>query len=181
MCNKLFFCLIIFAILPSISLGNGDFPDLLTIDHIPTKGRVQDSMSFPKFEVMENLLKRGKLCIPYLIDRLESKREVKPAVMDYWPYVEERHLALRILTDLFLDPTWKKSTIPELCYDSIIKWNEQDPALAEWDILYGFSEDDWKKLIEKWRLIWDEYNERIEWDKKGQFFIIKGKELRNCQ
>jgi hypothetical protein len=91
---------------------------------------------------MGKLLEKGKFCIPYLIDRLESKRKVKPAVLDYWPYVEERHLALQILTDLFLDPTWKKSTIPELCYDSIINWNEQDPDLAVWDILYSFTEDD---------------------------------------
>jgi hypothetical protein len=52
--------------------------------------------------------------------------------------------------------------------------------LAVWDILFSFTEDDWKQVIEKWRLVWEENKDRIEWDDKGRFFKINSNELKNC-
>jgi hypothetical protein len=102
--KKIIIFLIISAILPAISFGNEDFPDLLTIDHLCTfKCRAQDvGASVSKNEVMEKLLQKGKFCIPYLIDRLESKRKAKPAVLDYWPYVKNGIWPCKYLPIFFL-------------------------------------------------------------------------------
>ena len=77
--------------------------DLMDIKHIGPKGRVKDKEYNPNSPVIDELINNGKSSIPFLIERLKSKKAYGPGVLDLWPYVEERHVALSILTDFFLD------------------------------------------------------------------------------
>ena len=86
------------------------FPDLMDIKHISSKERVQDRKYNPDSHVVDELIRGGISSIPFLIERLKSKAAYGPGVLDFWPYVEERHVAFIILTDFILDASWKKST-----------------------------------------------------------------------
>lgn len=168
-------------IIPFNACAGQSFPDLLDINHISAKGRVQDVEYNPHNLVIDNLIANGKICIPYLIERLKSTKSIKPGVLDFWPYIEERHLALKILTDLFLDPTWEKTTVPNMCYDTILGIDKY-PELSEWEILQEhFGPDKWQVLIETWELLWEDNQEKIYWDSTGKFFRIKGRNLELCK
>ena len=155
------------------------FPDLMDIKNIGGKGRVQDGT---KSTVINELIKNGKSSIPFLIERLKSKKAYGPGVVDLWPYAEERHVALIILTDFFLNSTWDKTCAPDFCYDTLLSTDKYYPDLAIWDIFRDhFGPKDWDLLIKKWNSFWDMYKDKIYWDSKERFFRIKGKQLKPCQ
>jgi len=157
-------------------------PDLMEIKHISAKGRVQDKKYNPGSPIIDELIKNGKTSIPFLIERLKSKKTYGPGVLDFWPYVEERHVALIILTDFFLDSSWKKSTAPDMCFNYLLSVNREYPDLAIWSIFYDhFSPDDWNLLINKWDYFGEINKDKIYWDSKDRFFRIEGKELNFCQ
>ena len=156
--------------------------DLMDIKHIGSKGRVQDKKYNPNSSIIDELIENGKSSIPFLIERLKSKKTYDPGVLDLWPYVEERHVALIILTDFFLDSSWEKSSSPELCFISLISVQKKYPDLAIWTIFYDhFSPTDWTQLMDKWKVFWENNKENIYWDSRDRFFRIEGKELKFCQ
>jgi hypothetical protein len=156
------------------------FPDLTAIDHLSPKGRVQDENYNPDVQVINELVMIGKPSIPYLIERLKSRAPLKRGVLDYWPHVEERHIALIILSDFFLTPDWTRSTAPEMCWDNLLQ-TQRYPDLAHWDILNDhFTADDWSLLKSKLKALWSKYNDKIYWDSSGRFFRIDGNKLRHC-
>lgn len=156
--------------------------DLVDINHIGPKGRVQDKKYNPDSSVIDELIKNGKSSISFLIERLKSEKAYGPGVLDLWPYVEERHVALIILTDFFLDSSWEKSTAPDMCFNSLISAQREYPDLAIWAIFYDhFSPDVWNQSINKWEFFWENNKDKIYWDSKDRFFRIEGKEFRFCQ
>ena len=176
---SIFFISILIFIQANLAVA---FPDLMDINHISAKGRVQDKEYHPDLPIVDELISSGPLSIPFLIERLKSKKAYDDPVFDFWPYVEERHVALAILTDFFLDPSWRKSTAPDMCWSALISVQRKYPNLAIQDILRDhFTEKDWDLLILKWELFWKTYKEDIYWDSTGRFFRIKGKELKLCQ
>ena len=156
-------------------------PDLMEIKHISAKGRVQDKKYNPHCPIIDELIRRGNSSIPFLIERLKGKQAYGPGVLDLWPYVEERHVALIILTDFFLDASWKRSTAPDMCFDSLLAVHKNNPDLAIWDIFREhFGPNEWNSLIMKWNSFWKIYKDKIYWDSEDRFFRIKGKELTPC-
>ena len=175
----LIFITTLFILSPSEALS---FPDLMEIKHISSKGRVQDKEYHPNIPIIDELIKNGKLSIPFLIEQLKSKKAYGLGVLDLWPYVEERHVALIILTDLFLNSTWDKSCAPDFCYDSLLSADKYSSDLAIWDIFRDhFGPKDWDLLIMKWNSFWDMYKDKIYWDSKERFFRIEGKQLKPCK
>ena len=84
--------------------------------------------------------------------------------------------------DFFLDSSWKKSTAPEMCFNSLISVQKKYPDLAIWTIFYDhFSPTDWNQLINKWKVFWKNNKENIYWDSKDRFFRIEGNDLQVCQ
>ena len=170
----------IIMMLPFSCRAANGFPDLTVIDHLSPKGRVQDEYYNPDVQVINELVRIGKPSIPYLIDRLKSRAPLKPGVLDYWPHVEERYIALIILSDFFLAPDWKRSTVPEMCWDNLLQ-TKKYPNLAHWDILKDhFTAEDWNSLKSRWEALWSKYNDKIYWHSSGRFFRIDGNNLRDC-
>ncbi|UCE07918.1 MAG: hypothetical protein JSW07_07770 [bacterium] len=158
------------------------FPDLMDIKHISSKGRVQDKKYNPDSPIVDELIRSGISSIPFLIERLKSKKAYDPGVLDLWPHVEERHVALIILTDFILDASWEKSTAPDMCFSSLLSVHKKYPNLAIWEIFRDhFGPNEWNSLIMKWSSFWEIYKGKIYWDSEDRFFRIKGKELKLCQ
>jgi hypothetical protein len=106
--------------------------DLLRIERIASKGRMQDRQyNFQNQEIIEKLIKYGKASIPFLIEKLDDKSKLPGHVIDYWSEVTVADIAMILLTDLFTDSSWEKTTIPEAQWAYIIGYDEKS-SFFEW-------------------------------------------------
>jgi hypothetical protein len=153
--------------------------DLMQVAHLGGKGRVQDQKYHPSDPQITAILKMGKEAIPLLIEALESERPyIKPPV-DYWPEIVGGDVALVVLSDLFLDPTWLQSTLPELCWDNLLERTSEDTTAS--DLLNGFVKVHGRAaLATRWRQAWAQYGSRVRWNPTGQYFEVEGRELTAC-
>ena len=165
------------ATLPCIA-GARTF-DLMEIAHIESKGRVQDQQNLSENSQMSAILAMGKDAIPILIGMLESDRPYGTPPLDFWPTMVEGDLALVLLTDLFLDPTWRQSTLPELCWDNLLERSSED--LTAHELLDRFVKTHGRRaLVQRWQEAWSKYGSMIRWDSAGKYFKVEGQELRAC-
>jgi hypothetical protein len=153
--------------------------DLMEIGHIGGKGRIQDQKYHPNDPQVIAILAAGKEAIPLLIEALESERPYDKAPIDFWPKVVEGDVALAILSDLFLDPTWQRSTLPELCWDNLLgRTNESTPAS---ELLHDFVKSNGRAVLaNRWRQAWIQHGSRVRWDSIGRYFLVEGRELAPC-
>ena len=165
------------SLVATLALAASPVPSLLDLSPMQPKGRVQDHSSDP---VVESILAAGKDAIPTLINLIQSERMFDHPPLAYWPEVREGDMALVTLCDLFLDQTWKKSTLPELCWDNLLGRTDSDTSA--WDLLYRYiGEYGRSSLADKWKAVWLEHRSRIAWDKEGRYFKVGGMELQACQ
>jgi hypothetical protein len=137
--------------------------DLLKIVQLSGKGRIQDAQYQPKDAQVSAILAAGKDAVPLLIDALESARPFKSSPNSFWPAMAEGDVALIVLTDLFLDPTWKRSTLPELCWDNILQ--RTDAETPAWDLLNTFVNAHGRtELARRWRAAWARHSAATRWD-----------------
>ncbi len=88
-------------------------------------------------------------------------------------------MALIVLSDLFLDPTWKRSTLPELCWDNILQ--RTDAETPAWDLLNRFVVAHGRaELARRWRAAWARYGATIRWDPTGRYYVVEGQALAEC-
>jgi hypothetical protein len=148
--------------------------DLLKINHIAPKGRIQDrEYNFQNQEMVEKLIKQGTASIPFLITKLRDETKLPAHTIDYWPDVTVADVAMLILTDLFTDSSWQKTTIPEANLSNMIGYNEQSgTSFAEWRTLF-IKRYGRKAIKNKWERTWKKYQNRIYWDEKERCFNIK--------
>jgi hypothetical protein len=153
--------------------------DLLEISHLGGKGRVQDQGYHPNDPQINSILAMGKDAIPLLIESLESERPYRVPPLDYWPEMVEGDIALVVLSDLFLDPTWERTTLPEMCWNKLLGPTSED--VPAWDLLHHFVETHGRiELANLWRQVWAMEGQNVAWDSGGQFFKVEGRELTSC-
>ena len=153
--------------------------NLLEVGSMGGKGRVQDLKYRPRDPQIATILALGKDAIPLLIDALESETAYERPPVDFWPTMVEGDMALVVLTNLFLDPTWSRSTLPELCWDTVLE-RKSDGETA-WDLLDDFVRSHGRaELANRWRQAWAEHGSKLKWDPVGQFFVVEGRELTTC-
>jgi hypothetical protein len=170
--------LLVLALSLPCSAGTETF-DLLKIAHLGGKGRIQDTQYQAEDAQVSAILAAGKDAVLPLIDALESARPYETSPMSFWPVMAEGDVALIVLSDLFLDPTWKQSTLPELCWDNILQ--RTDPEMPAWDLLNTFVKAHGRaELANRWRAAWARHNEAIRWDPKGRYFVVEGQTLAPC-
>ena len=132
------------------------------------KGRFQDrDYCFSK--VMDQIVADGKSAIPILISQITDSRMIAEPVYDYWPRIETGALAHFILSDLFLDDTWQKSTMPELFREQ--KCNQ--PAWNCWDDFR--KTHSLKQIQSRWLRFWQANQGKIYWDDKSRCFRLMTK------
>jgi len=153
--------------------------NLMEIAHISGKGRIQDQKERPNDPQVTAILAMGKEAIPILIEALESERSYESPPLEFWPKMVEGDVALVVLSDLFLDPTWLQSTLPELCWDNLLKRPSADTTAS--DLLNGFVRSHGRaELARRWRRAWAQYSARVRWNSTGQYFQVEGRELTAC-
>jgi hypothetical protein len=156
------------------ALNIKDEIDLLKINPIAPKGRIQDTeYNFRNQDMVEKLIKHGKASIPFLIENLSNETKLPAGIIDYWPEVTAGDIAMIILTNLFIDSSWEKTTIPEAKWGYVIGYNEKsNTPFFEW--LTHFTERHGRKPIKnKWEKTWKKYQKRIYWDEKERCFNVK--------
>lgn len=135
-------------------------------DTCRAKGRLQDR-EYCSSKIMDQIVADGKSSIPILISQITDARWIAEPVFDYWPRIRVGELAHFILTFLFVDDTWTKSTMPELFSEPKC----DDPAWVCWA---NFREaHSLANLQAAWQNFWNANRSRIYWDDKARCFRLK--------
>src|ERR1043165_264989 len=130
--------------------------NLIEISRLGGKGRIQDQKDHPNDPQITAILEMGKEAIPLLIETLESERPYYKPPLDFWPKMVEGDVALIVLSDLFLDPTWRQSSLPELCWDNLLERTSDDATAS--DLLSGFVKSHGRsEIARRWRNMWAQY------------------------
>src|SRR3982751_2207539 len=97
------------------------------------KGRLQDVSS----KVMDQIIAAGPKAVPVLIGMITDARmaKTKEPIICFWPAMAVGDIAFCLLSDLFLNADWTKSTTLETGCDEML-----GPAgdLPAWEQLHGF-------------------------------------------
>jgi hypothetical protein len=168
---------LIVAISASVSAAGEQAFDLMTIGHVNPKGRIQDQpLSVP---VVAEILASGPEAIPLLINLIGSEQRYENPPFDYWPEMHEGDMALVVLSDLFLDPTWRSSTLPEACWDNML--GRSGPDISAWRLLGQYIETHGREdLVKRWSELWSAVEKETVWDEEGRYFRVRNRELVSC-
>jgi len=164
---------------PLTCFANTGAFDLMQIAQLNGKGRIQDQEYQPRDPQVTAILATGKDAIPLLIEAIESERPYDDPPASFWPKMVEGDVALVVLSNLFLDPTWQRSTLPELCWDTLLeRTSEETPA---WELLNAFVKLHGRaELARRWRQAWAQDGTKVQWDSSGKYFRVEGRELTAC-
>ncbi len=121
---------------------------------------------------MDQIVADGKSAIPVLISQIADSRWIAEPVYDFWPRIHAGELAYLILEDLFVDDTWKKSTMPPL-------FAEQRCNEPGWVCWARFKRPhSLKDLQSHWMEFWKANKERIYWDDKARCFRLTDERIK---
>jgi hypothetical protein len=169
----------ILCLLPALVYANG--PDLMKIENVPPKGRIQDNASKIEPPVIEELLAMGTESIPFLISRLSSERSYRKSPLDYYQHVTEGDMAYIILNDFFTSADGERTTVPSLCWNVILETSKH-PDTPAWELLDIYRQTHNRdELRRKWNEMWQRNEKQITWDKSQNYFRIEGSPLVNCK
>ena len=139
--------------------------NFLTIEKNQSKGRVQDN----GIKLVDEIIVGGKESIPILIDKLTDERRTTEIFENYWSYTTVGDIAFIILTDLFTDSTWTKSTLPGTGWDEIL--GKARPGMTGEQQLRTFIAKHGRSAIKaKWQRIWNENRDKLYWDEQDRCF-----------
>jgi hypothetical protein len=155
--------------LPTVPLSQ---IDLSKIGAVTPKGRVQDK-DYNNLPVVENLIAHERRAVPFLIGKLDDETEIKNHVFDYWSDVRVGDVAFTILTDFFTDPTWQKTTIPGVGYDTFLGRKPNSNETGEQLLRNYISKHGRHEITTRWRAIWAQYQDRVYWDENDRCFKLR--------
>jgi hypothetical protein len=155
-------------------------PNLMELGECATKGRFQDKEYNPNLPVIDELIEMGESSIPYLISHLNSEKEYTKSPLCYWPSVKEGDISFFILSDFFLDDSWKKVSHPRACESASFDYPLDDytgffPAFR----LY-VTENGRGSIIRNWSALWRESKGKLKWNQPGRYFEVMGYETQSC-
>lgn len=155
--------------LPTVPLSQ---IDLSKIGGVAPKGRVQDK-DYNNLPVVENLIAHRREAVPFLINALDDETEIKDHVFDYWSDVRVGDVAFAILTDFFTDPTWQKTTIPGVGYDTFLGRKPNSNVTSEQLLRNYIAKHGRQDITTRWRAIWAQYQTRVYWDENDRCFKLR--------
>jgi hypothetical protein len=101
-----------------------------------------------------------------MISQITDSRWIGEPVYDFWPRIRTGELAYFILSDLLLDDTWQKSTMPAL-------FPPQDCHQPAWLCWEKFRKThSLKELQTRWMEFWKANQDKIYWDEKARCFRL---------
>ncbi len=136
------------------------------------KGRFQDR-DYCASAVIDQIVADGKSAIPVLISQITDSRWIAEPVYDFWPRIRTGELAHFILSDLFVDDTWQKSTMPAL-------FPRQECDESSWVCWEKFRKTySLKELQARWMEFWKANQDKIYWDGKARCFRLSAAKIEN--
>jgi hypothetical protein len=141
-------------------------------DMCRAKGRFQDR-DYCGSAVIDQIVADGKSAIPVLISQITDSRWIAEPVFDYWPRIRTGELAYFILSDLFLDDTWQKSTMPAL----FPRQECNGPSSVCWEKFR--KTHSLKELQARWMEFWKTNQDKIYWDGKARCFRMSDAKIES--
>jgi hypothetical protein len=136
------------------------------------KGRLQDVPS----QVMDKIIAAGTKSLPILIGMITDARiaETEEPIICYFRDSTIGGLAFCLLSDLFTDASYTKTTMPGADWASMM--DPEDKDLSSSDQLYMFVKRHGRAALQaKWHKLWARYQGQVYWDKDERCFRLKGK------
>jgi hypothetical protein len=165
--NLTYLVVVASLVLSAPAQAQRDLVDLRHIGRIPSMGRVQDQ----GLPVVEALIKAGSPAVTFLLSKLDDRTRIPGhgAVLDFWPSVEVRHVALLVLCDLFTRADGMRPTVPGLNWDGILARRDQDaPA---WEVYRRFVTQHGRSGVRlKVEQLLAPYGGNLVWDATEQCF-----------
>jgi hypothetical protein len=146
--------------------------DLAKIGHVAPKGRVQDP-DYNHLPVVESLIAHGNEAVPFLIGKLDDETRINDHVFAYWSEVRVGDVAFAILTDFFTDPTWQRTTIPNVGYEEFLQLPPNSNLTGEQLLRNYIAKHGRHDITKRWRKIWAQYKDRVHWDEHDRCFKLK--------
>jgi hypothetical protein len=129
------------------------------------KGRFQD-LDYCGSAVIDQIVSDGKLAIPVLISQITDARLLAKPAYNFWPKMRTGELAYLILSDLFLDDTWKKSTMPDLFPSQEC----HEPGWVCWEVFR--KTHSLQRLQARWTEFWKANQDKVYWDGKARCYRL---------
>ena len=148
-----------------------DLVNLRRIGPMPSKGRVQDQ----QLSVVEALIKAGPPAVTFLVSKLDDRTRIagQEPVMDFWPRVEVRHVALVVLCDLLTRADEITPTVPGFTWVEIL--DAHDPNLPAWEVYDRFVAQHGRSAIRrKVEQLLKPYSGALVWDATERCFRPRG-------
>jgi len=145
--------------------------NLARIGALAPKGRVQDT-EYNRLPLVEQLIAHGKDSIPFLISKLNDETKITEHVVDYWEEVRVGDVALIILIDFFINPTWTDTTIPGVGWDKFLERGGNTDITGEQVLRNYISRHGRRKIKERWQKIWETHRDKPQWDEKERCFKL---------
>jgi hypothetical protein len=123
---------------------------------------------------MDQIVADGKSSIPVLISQITDSRMIAEPVYDFWPPIRTGELAYFILSDLFLDDTWQKRTMPALFPPQNC---DDEPSWVCWEKFRKIHS--LKELQTHWMEFWKVNQDKIYWDGKARCFRLSDRKIDN--
>ena len=145
--------------------------NLIAVTDMGFKGRAQDGNLQPQ-QIAKAIYKNPNDSVPKLIASLTDSRETKePVICPAASNTTVGDITLMILADMFLDSSWKKSTVPGASLDELIGPNpkNQDFMSHLHDYVHKHGR---LSLQRKWKQIWSANKDRITWDEEQRCFVL---------
>lgn len=161
---------------------------LANIEHIAPKGRVQDELYNPLLQpLIKRIVSNWEEEIPILIEQITNEAPARKQVKDYWIDTRIGDLAFIMLSNLFIDSTWTRATLPELNQPDFFgipseltskelrvlrMSNVNCSASSECALRYFILTHGRDYLKDKWRFLWDKYSDGIHWNDSEHCFDL---------
>jgi hypothetical protein len=136
------------------------------------KGRFQDG-GYCQSAVIDQIVADGKPAIPILISQITDSRWIAERVYDFWPAIRTGELAHFILSDLFRDDTWQRSTMPDLFPAK----SGDTPGWVWWEEFR--KTHSLADIQARWMKFWKANQDEIYWDPKARCFRLSDRKTES--
>ena len=154
----------------SPAITNDNTLNLVAVTDLGSKGRAQDGNVKPP-AIYQAIYKNPKTSVPRLIASLTDPRKTRePALCPVVAWTTVGDVAFMILTDMFVDSSWQKNTVPGTSTDDLI--GRSDEAFLTH--LHDYAKKHGRASLQrKWQRIWSDYKDGVDWDQQERCFVLR--------
>ena len=123
--------------------------------------------------ILDALIANGKDSIPFLINQLDDETKIERRIIPFFYQQSVGDLALVILSQLFVDESERRSTVPGFWWDDFLERGNDRTLMAEEVLRRYIRKNGRKKIKERWQEMWGNNREKIFWDQRCNCFKLR--------